>query len=460
MSAKALDLNLGAGPDRSTAALILLGGLVGCLSALLAVMLGPAALGVPVLAVIALLLVRHPLVAVRRLRAHRAVQAGARDRGPAFRRHRRARDPARWPCASSASSRGAPRRRPFMFLVPLLVIAIHDGDQPELDARPDYGLSKTLRFVTLTSIGAFAPFCLLESRDDLIRLLKVFAGCALVAGLLVGVFGSTAAENRLEFGGAANTIFTSRFLLSGALVLILGAMLKVFPRHRVALALLGLGLVGLAAGIGSRGPIVGLALAMVCTLAAVVLRQPARVLSGAGRSWRRESRCSRSSRCPRPPRERLQGLAENPVGTLERGPPLAALRQGDRADPGRTRSAASGPAGFFLYSYVLTNREERYPHNVFLEASSELGLFPAVLLALSVCADADRPIPPRVGGLDRGGPEPGLRDRRAVPAELLRGAVLRRLQRQPHLLGAARRGLVGRGARRAGPSSCDAAETR
>ena len=62
MSAKALDLNLGAGPDRSTAALILLGGLVGCLSALLAVMLGPAALGVPVLAVIALLLVRHPLV--------------------------------------------------------------------------------------------------------------------------------------------------------------------------------------------------------------------------------------------------------------------------------------------------------------------------------------------------------------------------------------------------------------
>ena len=32
----------------------------------------------------------------------------------------------------------------------------------------------------------------------------------------------------------------------------------------------------------------------------------------------------------------------------------------------------------------MTNREERYPHNVFLEASSELGLFPAVLLAVSV----------------------------------------------------------------------------
>src|SRR5215210_2535578 len=60
MTARALDL--GAGPDRSSAAMILLGGAVATVSALLAVMLGPAALGVPVLLVLTVVLVRHPLV--------------------------------------------------------------------------------------------------------------------------------------------------------------------------------------------------------------------------------------------------------------------------------------------------------------------------------------------------------------------------------------------------------------
>jgi O-antigen ligase len=381
MSAKALDLNLGAGPDRSTAALILLGGLVGCLSALLAVMLGPAALGVPVLAVIALMLVRHPLVLfvvfghIGLFKQEPVIEALPFDATVALGILLLA------VCLQRVLSRRA-TAPPFMFLVPLLVIAILMAISLNWTPVPDYGLSKTLRFVTLTSIGAFAPFCLLESRDDLIRLLKVFAGCALVAGLLVGAFGSTAAENRLEFGGAANTIFTSRFLLSGALVLILGAMLKVFPRHRVPLALLGLVLVGLAAGIGSRGPIVGLVLAMVCTLAAVVLRQPARVLPvlaivAAGIAL------FPFISLPETSAERLQGLAENPVGTLNED--LRSRLYGKAIELTQDYPQRGiGTGGFFLYSYVLTNREERYPHNVFLEASSELGLFPAVLLAASV----------------------------------------------------------------------------
>jgi len=381
MSAKALDLNLGAGPDRSTAALILLGGLVGCLSALLAVMLGPAALGVPVLAVIALLLLRHPLVLfvvfghIGLFKQEPVIEALPFDATVALGILLLA------VCLQRVLSRRA-TAPPFMFLVPLLVIAILMAISLNWTPVPDYGLSKTLRFVTLTSIGAFAPFCLLESRDDLIRLLKIFAGCAVVAGLLVGVFGSTAAENRLEFGGAANTIFTSRFLLSGALVLILGAMLKVFPRHRVPLALLGLVLVGLAAGIGSRGPIVGLVLAMVCTLAAVVLRQPARVLPvlaivAAGIAL------FPFISLPETSAERLQGLAENPVGTLNED--LRSRLYGKAIELTQDYPQRGiGTGGFFLYSYVLTNREERYPHNVFLETSSELGLFPAVLLAASV----------------------------------------------------------------------------
>jgi O-antigen ligase len=269
-----------------------------------------------------------------------------------------------------------------MFVLPLLVIAAMLAISLNWTPVHDYGVQKTLRFVTLTSIGAFAPFCLLESRDDLIRLLKVFAGCALVGGLLVAVFGSTAAENRLEFGGAANTIFTSRFLLSGALVLILGAMLKVFPRHRVPLVLAGLGLIGLAAGIGSRGPIVGLGLAVVCTITAVVLREPARILPvlavvAAGIAL------FPFISLPETSAQRLEGLAQNPVGTLNED--LRSRLYGKAIELTEDYPQRGiGAGGFFLYSYVLTNREERYPHNVFLEASSELGLFPAILLAVSV----------------------------------------------------------------------------
>jgi O-antigen ligase len=379
MSARALDL--GSGTNRSSAALILLGGAVATLSALLAVMLGPSALGVPVLAVVAVLLARHPLVlfvvfghiglfkeqpVIEVLPFDATVALGILLALVCFQR----------------VLSGRATSPPFMFVLPLLVIAVLLAISLNWTPVYDYGLQKTLRFATLTAIGAFAPFCLLESRDDLIRLLKVFAGCALVGGLLVGVFGSTAAENRLEFGGAANTIFTSRFLLGGALVLILGAMLKVFPRHRVPLALLGLGLIGLAAGIGSRGPILALALALVCTLVAVVLRQPARVLPvlavvAAGIAL------FPFISLPETSAERLQGLAENPVGTLNED--LRSRLYGKAIELSQDYPQRGiGAGGFFLYSYVLTNREERYPHNVFLEASSELGLFPAVLLAISV----------------------------------------------------------------------------
>lgn len=379
MSARALDL--GAGPEPSPAAVILLGGGVATVSALLAVMLGPAALGVPVLAVIAVLLARHPLVLfvvfghIGLFKEQPVIDALPFDATVALGIL------LALVCAQRVLS-GRATAPPLMFFVPFLVIAILLAVSLNWTPVYDYGLTKTLRFATLTAIGAFAPFCLLESRDDLIRLLKVFAGSALVGGLLVAIFGSTQAENRLEFGGAANTIFTSRFLLSGALILILGAMLSVFPRHRLPLALLGLGLVGLAAGIGSRGPIVGLALALACTLAAVMLRQPARVLPVLALVAAGIAVLPFIS-LPETSAERLQGLAENPVATLNED---LRSRLYDKAIelsqdyPER----GIGAGGFFLYSYVLTNREERYPHNVFLETSSELGLFPAVLLAVSV----------------------------------------------------------------------------
>lgn len=379
MSARALDF--GAGPNRSSAAMILLGGAVATVSALLAVMLGPAALGVPVLVVLGALLARHPLVLfvvfghIGLFKQQPIVDSLPFDATVALGIL------LALVCLQRVLT-GRATAPPFMFVLPVLVIGLLLAISLNWTPEYDYGLQKTLRFATLTSIGAFAPFCLLETRNDLIRLLKVFAGCALVGGLLVGVFGSTQADNRLEFGGAANTIFTSRFLSSGALILILGAMLKVFPRHRVPVAMLGFGLVAVAAGIGSRGPLVGLALALVCTLAAVVLREPARVLPvlvvvAAGIA------VFPFISLPETSAQRLQGLAANPVGTLSED--LRSRLYGKAIELSQQYPERGiGAGGFFLYSYVLTNREERYPHNVFLEASSELGVFPAVLLAASV----------------------------------------------------------------------------
>ena len=408
MSARAL--NLGAAPDQSNAALILVGGAVALLSALLAVLLGPFALGVPVLALVVALLVRHPLVLlvvfghIGLFKEQPVIEVLPFDATVALGIL------LALVCLQRVLS-GRATAPPFMFVLPLLVIAIMLAISLNWTPVHDYGLQKTLRFATLTSIGAFAPFCLLESRDDLIRLLKVFAGCALVGGFLVVVFGSTAAENRLEFGGAANTIFTSRFLSSGALVLILGAMLSVFPRHRVAVAVLGFGLVGIAASIGSRGPIVALAFAIVCTLAAVVLRQPARILPVLVVVAAAIALLPFIS-LPETSAERLQGLAQNPVGTLNEDLRSRLYEKAiSLSQEYPTRGIGAG--GFFLYSYVLTNRQERYPHNIFLEASSELGLFPAVLLAVSVLlmlmglyrrawgasSDADRNLVYVIGGL-------------------------------------------------------------
>lgn len=379
MTTRAIDLS--GEPDRPSTSLILLGGGLAALSGLLAAAFGPAALGVPLLGVIAVLLMRHPLVLfvvfghIGLFKTQPIVEGLPFDATVALGVL------LALVCGQRVLS-GRATLPPPMFLLPYLAIAIMLVVSLNWTPEYDYGLQKTSRFLTLTAIGAFAPFCLLESREDLVRLLWVFGVCALAGGLLVLLFGSTAGENRLEFGGAANTIFTSRFVASGALVFILGALLKVFPRHRVALLLVGLGLIGVAASIGSRGPLVGLLLALVITVVAVSLRQPARILPvlaivAAGIA------VFPLISLPETSAERLEGLAEDPVQTLNEDL-RSRLYEKAVELTGEYPQRGIGAGGFYLYSYVLTDREERYPHNVFLEASSELGVVPAAFLALSV----------------------------------------------------------------------------
>ena len=106
-------------------------------------------------------------------------------------------------------------------------------------------------------------------------------GVAIIsAGVATSVPGRRGPESgRLEFGGNENTIFTSRMLCAGALVLLLAPGLRLPRPLRVVVPLLGVGLAVVASSIGSRGPIVSLALALVCVAVASVVRSPRQLAS-------------------------------------------------------------------------------------------------------------------------------------------------------------------------------------
>jgi O-antigen ligase len=86
---------------------------------------------------------------------------------------------------------------------------------------------------------------------------------------------------------------------------------------------------------------------------------------------------------PETSKQRLEQTVNDPVQTLEQD--------------GRSRFYAKatelvgdhpvlgfGTGGFFLFSYVLMDQEEKYPHNIFLELASELGLGPPIALGVAV----------------------------------------------------------------------------
>jgi O-antigen ligase len=144
----------------------------------------------------------------------------------------------------------------------------------------------------------------------------------------------------------------------------------------------GLALIGVAFELGSRGPLISLGLVLVCVLLATLAQNarqavPILVLVAAGLAL------FPFVSLPETSYERLQGAAADPVGTLEGDGRSALYREAvtlTREHP----ALGLGTGGFYLYAAVAGNRGERYPHNIFLELSSELGLVAAAILALSL----------------------------------------------------------------------------
>lgn len=276
------------------------------------------------------------------------------------------------------------RLPPMLLSVPVVLIATLMAVSLLWTPEYAYGSDKTMKFATLTALATFAPFFLIEGRADLRRFLTLLAAIGVIGAFIVYVLGTTNGqdEGRLEFSGAANTIFTSRFLLTGAFVLLLAPALRLWKTWRPGIVVVGLAVIAVAVSIGSRGPVVAFVLAMACTILAISLREPGRImpvllLVAAGIA------VLPLIPLPETSEERLNGLVENPQGTFNEDLRSRLYSKGvDLAEENSVRGIGAG--GFFLYSYVVTNREERYPHNVFLEIAAELGIFPALLLAISI----------------------------------------------------------------------------
>ncbi len=175
---------------------------------------------------------------------------------------------------------GRVRPVPAAYLALLLLIGCMLAVSLTWTPVAEYGTEKVLRFFSLD--GARRPRAVLHhrgpARPDAAALgdggLAIFS-----AGVALANPGAEAESGRLEFGGNENTIFTSRVLCAGALVLLLAPGLGLPRPLRLLAPLVGVGLAVVASSIGSRGPIVSLALALVCVAVASIVKSPRQLAS-------------------------------------------------------------------------------------------------------------------------------------------------------------------------------------
>jgi O-antigen ligase len=256
-----------------------------------------------------------------------------------------------------------------------------------------YGAEKALRFWTLTLLAIAAPFCVVENVRDLRALLGWTLAIALLGAVVVLAFGDVIAADdinnantgRLEFGGVENTIFTSRLLCGGAIVALFAPAMGLGGRWgRVLLPVAGVGLLAVAASIGSRGPLVSLVLAVAVTLTAVVMRNPRALLPLLGMVALGAVLLSFVS-LPETSAARLRGITEDPLGTLQADG--RSRLYGQAIEIAKDHPLLGfGSGGFKLYSAVLIRKELRYPHNIFLEVAAEIGIAAALVLAACLVA--------------------------------------------------------------------------
>lgn len=255
-----------------------------------------------------------------------------------------------------------------------------------------YGSEKVFKFWTLTMVAALAPFFIIRTRGDLRMLMWAIGVMGIVGAFATVAFGTTPSADtssdanggRLILGTVSETIFLSRLLCSGAIVFLLTPLVGMGGRWRYVLAGVGAMLAGVALLIGSRGPIIGFVFGLVITALALGLRRPATLAPIAGLLVVGIMIFPFIS-LPETSKARLTGVASNPVSTLQSDGRDVIYKQAvDIIKQHPVRGIGSG--GFFLYSPILERKDERYPHNIFLELASELGIGAALIMVALVLA--------------------------------------------------------------------------
>jgi O-antigen ligase len=268
---------------------------------------------------------------------------------------------------------GRVRAVPFGFALTIAVVVLSLAASLAWTSASSYGSEKVTAFLTVTMLAIGAPFFLFERWEDLRRFFTWTVIVAVPVAILA-VSNPSADTGRLA---GDNTIGSSRLLCTAALILVLGALGR--SRWRLPALALAAAFIAVAAGVGSRGPILSCALALAVTLAAWLLREPrkvAPVLAIAAVSVAVVPFVS----LPASSSERLSEAARDPV---------AAFRENDRyylvqqafelieADPLR-----GGGVGAFS----TVNPTAVWPHNLFLELWAEFGLAALLVVAAAIVA--------------------------------------------------------------------------
>jgi O-antigen ligase len=268
---------------------------------------------------------------------------------------------------------GRVRAVPYVFALAVAVVGLSLAASLAWTSAPAYGDQKVTTFLTVTMLAIGAPFFVFERWEDLRR----FFTWTVVVAVPVAVLALSHPSRDTGRLAGDNTIGTSRLLCIGALILLIGALGR--SRWRLPAAALAAGFIAVAAAVGSRGPILSFAFALVVTLTAWLLRTPrkvAPVLAIVAASVAVVPFVS----LPATSSQRLSEAARDPVAAFREDDRYYLVQQAfqliDR-DPIR-----GGGVGAFS----TVNPTAKWPHNLFLELWAELGLAALVVVAAAIVA--------------------------------------------------------------------------
>jgi O-antigen ligase len=349
---------------------VLLGLAFAVLAALAAVHVGPRALALPVVIALVAFLVREPLallalfLVIGLFKEQAVVQSLPVDATLALGVLLAV------VCGVRLAS-GRVRAVPFGFALTIAVVSVSLVASLAWTSASSYGSEKVTDFLTVTMLAIGAPFFLFERWEDLRRF---FTWTVIVAvPVAVLAVGNPAAETGRLAGD--NTIGTSRLLCTAALILALGALGR--SRWRLPALAVAAGFIAVAAGVGSRGPILACALALAVTLAAWLLRVPrkvAPVLAIAAVSVAVVPFVS----LPANSSARLSEAARDPVAVFRENDRYQLVQQA--FDLIETNPLLGGGVGAFS----TVNPTAVWPHNLFLELWAELGLAALLVVAAAI----------------------------------------------------------------------------